>query len=261
MTNVNFPRLILTESDMVVGAFSETIQASSAMVYAVGINDSLVLTEGQFKFAAETSSTPKNNRANQLQLFVEVSNSNFHSHFLSKIDATPPPPPFILDVLDSEYLDSLGHYDYLFNKTGDSLLNDFAQRNAKRQKVHRWSYPFFIYNSWENDMIIERPTEGDVYIILEAMDKIGNWRPIEFWEQRQFVCGTEHRNYHLQAEIFLIGAFKRYRGNYRTKMRLKLNNYGEVMYSNVFEDTSNYNQFDTTEVLKGVRNMYSDRNE
>jgi len=261
MTNVNFPRLILTESDTIVRMFSETIQASSAMVYAVGINDSLVLTEGQFKFAAETSSTPKSNRANLVKLFVDVSNSNFHSHFLSKIDMTPPPPPIGLDILDSVYVDFIGRYDYVLNKIGDSLLNDFAQLNEKRQKTHSWSYPFLVYNSSKNNVIFENPIEGNIYVILEALDRDGNWKPIEFWEQHQFLCGTGHRNYSLPAKTFLIGAFKRYRGNYRTKMRLKLNNFGEVMYSNVFEDTINYSQFDTTEVLKGVRNMYSDRNE
>lgn len=260
-SNIDFPKLILTEADTIAHTFSGFMHPSTATVYGIGVLDSLVLTEGTFSFDEESICTSKKEETNRLKLFVDASNPDFHSHFLSEREKLPPPPPIGLDILDSIYVDSIGRYDYVMNETGDSLVNDYTNIIEKKQKFHYKSYPFFLFNSSEEDITVSNPISGDIYVILEALDKEGMWKPVEYWEQHRFLCGTGHMDYNLSSKTFLVGAFKRFQGGFYTKLRMKLNTSGAVLYSNVFEDSIDYRQFDNTEIVEKVRLMFSGRDE
>ncbi len=78
-------------------------------------------------------------------------------------------------------------------------------------------------------------------LLIEAKDSLGNWKPIQ--EAYRYHCGTGLTCFYLPAEEILITSCKRYRGDYRTKMRLVLES-EDPAYSNEFYGAINYQQFE-----------------
>ena len=129
----------------------------------------------------------------------------------------------------------------------------------KREGVHFKSFPLFIYNSSNKRVLVQKPIDFDLFYILEAKDKIGKWKPIEYWNQQTFLCGTGHQDYLLNSKHFIVSSVKRYHGDYKTKLRVKFTSYNKVFYSNEYSDYINYSQFDSTDVIQDIKKRFSNR--
>ena len=80
-----------------------------------------------------------------------------------------------------------------------------------------------------------------VYMIYEAQDSTGNWRPIENWFFTHF-CGNSYYELVFKPQSYIISKVVKYEGDYETNLRLKVRNFDHVMYSNAFRGTINYEQ-------------------
>ena len=100
------------------------------------------------------------------------------------------------------------------------------------------SYPVIIENKSINTL---RIGYGDyIPLLIEAIDSLGNWRPIQ--KPYVYFCGTGLTHYYLPPKEILITSCKLYKGEYKTKMRL-VYGFNRTNYSNEFSGTINYNQF------------------
>jgi len=101
------------------------------------------------------------------------------------------------------------------------------------------SYPVIIENTSRDTLTIGY---GEyIPLILEAVDSLGEWKPIQ--EPYTYFCGTGLTHIYIQPNQSLITSCKLYRGEYLTKMRLAFS-FHKAIYSNEFYGQMNYKQFD-----------------
>ena len=79
-------------------------------------------------------------------------------------------------------------------------------------------------------------------MIQEALDEDSLWKPIEYWVYSG--CGNSYFNpLNLNPYTYLMVPIRKYFGEYKTKMRLKLKNGKKIIYSNTFKGSINKSQF------------------
>jgi len=98
---------------------------------------------------------------------------------------------------------------------------------------------------------------GDLFLQVQAKNKSGKWKSIEYNYVPGFICGTGHRDYTLSPKRFIVSTIRKYSGNYKTKMRVKFMSSQKGYYSNEFEGEINYSQFDFPEQVNLMNKKYS----
>lgn len=94
-----------------------------------------------------------------------------------------------------------------------------------------------------NDTIESTTQDGSLIMIQEALNKKGEWQPIEYWVHSG--CGNSYFNPLMLAPgNFVVVPIRKYQGNFETKIRLKWKNGKETYYSEPFEGSINTTQFE-----------------
>lgn len=88
--------------------------------------------------------------------------------------------------------------------------------------------------------------EFGVEIIQEAMDKYGDWKPVEI--SMVFMCGMGFYWKDLEPGEQIITTVWKYKGDYKTMLRLKLVSGNKIVYSKPFRGSINYTQFDLKKI-------------
>lgn len=97
------------------------------------------------------------------------------------------------------------------------------------------AHPVFMLNETDTDLSIGFGSL--IYMILEAKNENGEWKPIE--RQDYYFCGAGIYNYILKKDKLCVTSVYKYSGSFKTKLRLKhLEN-----YSNEFNGYINPNKF------------------
>lgn len=99
----------------------------------------------------------------------------------------------------------------------------------------------YLLNTGPTDTLFELQ-DGSLFIIQEALNKDGNWVPIEHW--RYSTCGNSyHMSLHLKSNTAVRVPIKIYSGTFETKIRLKIKNGDSIAYSEQFDANIDENQF------------------
>lgn len=106
-------------------------------------------------------------------------------------------------------------------------------------------YPVSIgnYSNYGKSIFIK---EFGIEIVQEAKDKAGNWKPIEI--SMVFMCGMGFYTKVLKPGEEIITSVFKYKGNYKTLLRLKLISRNHIIYSKPFRGSINYAQFDLQKI-------------
>lgn len=106
-----------------------------------------------------------------------------------------------------------------------------------------------IYNNTSDTLLIPIRTIGTLIAIQEAIDKNGNWQPIEYFFNDR--CGNSFNHFELAPQYSLNFELPRYTGRFKTKMRLCLKlGYKLFAFSNEWEAYIDEKQFEKpTEAL------------
>ncbi|WP_299884174.1 hypothetical protein [uncultured Lacinutrix sp.] len=130
-------------------------------------------------------------------------------------------------------------YDTQFKK-GLKIIVDTTQIIFKETPGFNYekptnAYPVFLFNKTNADIAIGFGSL--IYMILEAKNEKGEWKPIE--KQDYYYCGTGVYEYVLKKNKLCVTAVHKYSGSFKTKLRLRhLGN-----YSNEFEGYINPSEF------------------
>lgn len=183
-------------------------------------------------------------------------------------DQPPPPPPVPNPVkkyhlgkhlkvfVDTSQTVSIPMYtDNSLNKphTGGTVKDIYESEISFLSKYYKPSstmvegYPIIIENTSDSIRDIETQ-EGWIYMIQEALDKEGNWRPIEYIDYRA-VCGNSFGSSKLLPYEYLISKIYKYEGEFKTKLRVRFSTHKEVYISNEFNGQINLSQFKIPEQL------------
>lgn len=97
----------------------------------------------------------------------------------------------------------------------------------------------YIQNNTSDTISISHQ-DFKVYILQEALDKNGVWKPIEYWESSD--CGNSFGKIKIDPNGIIETKSIKYSGNFETKIRFKLSDNNKVYYSNAIEGNINPNK-------------------
>jgi len=148
-------------------------------------------------------------------------------------------PPLIFDSINGFE----NHSKEKTEKTNSKI--NYAER------IERWNankivvkgLPVYIFNSTKKSVRL-KIQDGQIMMIQEALVSNGNWKPIEFW--RYSWCGISYRDVILKPDYYLMTKIVKFKGSFKTLLRLKLINENEIIYSNPFKGSINLSQTDTS---------------
>ncbi len=224
--------------------------ASKPVVYGINVKDSFNLSQKtDYNRQNFTDSYPWNAlKKDSLIVIVDTTFISFTSNELARFSSIPPPPP--------------PKNSKMYSKEYELEYKKIKKLIKERTLKHFKTYPLYVYNSSSQYVEVQMPLQGDdLYFIIEALDQSKNWKPIEYWDQPGFLCGTGHEDYVLKPKHFIVSAVKKYNGDYKTKMRIKLKSFDKTYYSNEFSGTMNLNQFDATKVISNFDKKFGNRND
>ncbi|MFC4816066.1 MULTISPECIES: hypothetical protein [unclassified Flavobacterium] len=184
-------------------------------------------------------------------------------------------PRYNIDVIvDTSYVAYASGFEYKYipmpkNIIIDGLLNGKIPTNMQSEKVNiefskyldekfKFSddyvecYPLLVLNR-SNDTILSR-----FKFIQEAKDKNGKWKPIECYYNFGGCGNPEQFHYKLIPEKYMVYPIIKYYGAFKTKLRVKLYNKGNVYYSNEFTGFVNCSQFDTSVLRNEFEKSFPD---
>lgn len=117
-------------------------------------------------------------------------------------------------------------------------------------RVKNDSLEFFTaYLINQTDTIVQMiHQDGSLMMIQEALDSNGNWRPIEVWYHSD--CGNSYMGSpDLEPRKYFTFYVPKYKGSFKTKLRLKLKIGKSIFYSSTFDgslDPGQFNQMDVS---------------
>ncbi len=155
--------------------------------------------------------------------------------------------PFKISKKEVKYIYDDVYFEFLPNETPKQEL---FERTIKNPKEYFLAKMINLNNSkiFDNNC-------GDLTIIQEAKDSLNRWKPIEY--HINAMCGNCYDNpLYLKKFEYVFIPIKKYSGDYKTELRLKLRNRNSVYYSNSFESYINYSQF--KEHIEYSRGLKSD---
>jgi len=101
-------------------------------------------------------------------------------------------------------------------------------------------YAIYLVNK-TSDSILISTQDWHLFLIQEAKDQNGDWKPIEYWEYS--TCGNSYLTEKLKPEGILKTESLVYTGNFETEIRFKLLNKNQIYYSNSINGFINKSQF------------------
>tara|TARA_Y100001972_G_C7627595_1_gene314886 strand:+ start:57 stop:959 length:903 start_codon:yes stop_codon:yes gene_type:complete len=181
----------------------------------------------------------------------------------------PPPPPTVTEAIkpysfgsgllirvDTSQIISIPDYtdNAIVNLHGGESVReiyeselDFLDKYYSPSTNMVEGYPVLIENISDSIWNIDTQ-EGWVFMIQEAKNDQGEWKPIEYIDYRA-VCGNSFWSEKLLPSHYLISKIYRYDGEFRTKLRVRFVTENQIFISNEFVGMINPSQFEAAEFL------------
>lgn len=116
--------------------------------------------------------------------------------------------------------------------------DEYSNKTMKLQKIE--AYPIVIYNGSNSAKSIQIQ-DSKLVMYQEAQDSLGNWLPIEYFVHSG--CGLSYSSIELPSQYCLEGEIAKYKGAFKTKLRVKILIDESIKYSNIYSGSVNYAQF------------------
>lgn len=116
--------------------------------------------------------------------------------------------------------------------------------NLFLEKKNDSLFSIYIINN-TSDTIRILKQDWQLFLIQEAKDIDGNWKPIEYWQNSS--CANSYLHQKLEPKGILATESKVYNGDFRTEIRFKLMNNRKNFYSNAISSSIYLGQFNIPE--------------
>lgn len=133
-------------------------------------------------------------------------------------------------------------------------FNDIDSLRKKTLQAHK----VLIYNQGRDNAYISTGS-SKFPMIQEALDANGEWKPIEF-QFRDLIaeCGVPYGFfYDIAPRHYAIVMTKKYHGDFKTKIRVKLKSENQIYYSNEVTGFINRSQFDQSFLRSYITERHS----
>ena len=148
-------------------------------------------------------------------------------------------PPFRFSFIESKKNLDKNYIPTHNDSTAEALISNNVINYNKWIKSAR-AYPVYIVNNTDSNIVINKILTK-LLIIQEAKDTSHRWRPIEHVFNQDFAFNVP---YILKPKHYIITKTYKYIGEYKTEVRLKFKNGNTIIYSNPFNGSVNFAQFD-----------------
>jgi hypothetical protein len=123
----------------------------------------------------------------------------------------------------------------------NTIKESYSKYYKPSKKINQ-AFPVFIFN--QSDSIVSLDLKEDwFFMIQEAKNKKGEWKPIEYYEPYTY-CGNSFWSKELIPNHYAISKIYKYKGKFKTTLRLKLKSNNKIYYSNEFVSFINPKQFE-----------------
>lgn len=242
---IHYPKLLVPKVENVVEVNSKDMLQNQSPIIAVN-------------FKSNTKVLPNNNGRfvfNEKKLkFI----GNKYDTIFSRTDLK-----IIIDTSYSFTSKGIAYKNLLFYVNDiilkDSLKNPFYKNKLpfdsirSLQKISVSAYPVLFYNNSKKGIIMGSLMEN-IKIIQEAKDIDGNWKPIEFFDNVGSCLGP--MNLLLESKHYTATAIIKYKGNFKTKIRVKYLEGKNIYYSNEINGTINQAQFNQEYLIDFYKDAY-----
>ncbi len=148
-----------------------------------------------------------------------------------------------IDYSGVEIDDGLSRLDKISNATeGFRVVSypDTCMQSDYPQFQDFWHYPVYVVNESNASRYF---TLKDDYVLAlqEALHPNGNWYPIE--KRGPDGCWNGSWSIYVEPKEFLVFLVNKYNGNFKTKIRVRLNIGRSIYYSDPFDGYINMEQF------------------
>ncbi len=151
---------------------------------------------------------------------------------LFQIDTTRKPNDFISK--------SESHYQLGLQVHKDK--KDYYSKRIKEIHVKTNNRDFIAgISNYSSDTILIPIQDNSVISVLEAIDKNGLWRPIQFWPISG--CGNSYYSESILPNQTLLFTVKKDFGDFSTRMRLRLHGTDTILISQEFSGSIDYKMF------------------
>lgn len=242
-----YPRVIVPESDNVIEVNSkEMLQNISPLLAVNFIGDTVALPNVYGSFDGKNCKIYKGlrekviNKRYDLRIFIDTT-FNFASQGLVYKN-------FLYSVNESILRDSV-KVDFYKNKLPFSSISSL-------QKNYVSCYQVLFYNNSTKDIPLGT-SDMEIRIIQEAKDVDNKWKPIEFHNSVAFCI--EPLDLLLSPRHYSTSAIIKYKGNFKTKIRVKYCDGKNSFYSNIINGTINRSQFNQKNLKGFYKDTHNDR--
>lgn len=175
--------------------------------------------------------TEQKNIQSDLKVIIDTSYSFYAKNFEYK------------NINVRKILDSV----YKLNKRDINYVTELVEKKSHQLKNKYVSaYPVLIYNNSNSKAYIYKYSSEDLMMIQEALDADGIWKPIEyrFFSLGSCLIGSPHYPYFvLSPKHYMATSIIKYKGDFKTKIRVKVILDKKICYSNAVDGSVNRSQF------------------
>jgi len=142
---------------------------------------------------------------------------------------------------------------FKINKFFDSIESDQKNLNIRILKDSINNIEIYVKNTSKDSIKIETQ-RGALFMIKEAKNQLGDWKPIEYWLYSD--SGSAYSNIVLQQNEIIKSVSKSNEGHFQTEMRIKLYTENKVYYSNNIPCSIHMSHFELPDIVMKYRISY-----
>ena len=169
--------------------------------------------------------------------------SDSYPHFAGKFKFSD---TIHIDIKDTSYRKDFifeGYENDTLATDGLEIIPDYlktAHRKHPEFRIGNYYFPVFIVNNNQRAKDVYGK-DDHLFAIQEALDSNGYWRPIE--QKGWDFCGNGTFSIKLKHREFVVMLMPKYEGAFKTKLRIRFQNYKTTYVSKPFDGLVNYGQF------------------
>lgn len=151
---------------------------------------------------------------------------------------------------EMSYNDNYLEYEY---KADDKIKAEFSQGNTKERiqiiakKTNDTLLAIYLKNKTKDSLELSLQ-DSSLFLIQEAKNKEGKWKPIEYWSYA--TCGNSYASQKIASEDIIKTNTKNYTGEFETEIRFKLLFENKLYYTNTLKGKIDSSLFQVSENAK-----------
>lgn len=149
-----------------------------------------------------------------------------------------------------DYNKNQSDFDFI---ASDELITEFKLSENSKNKIQIIAkitndsiISIYLKNNTKDSLKLSKQ-DWHLYLIQEAKNEKGEWKPIEYWSYSW--CGNSYLSENIETQKIIKTETEKHNGTYETEIRFKILIDNEILYSNSLKSKIDLTQFIIPEKL------------